>query len=79
MIVELIRSKIESIEIKDKETAEKIVKVVPQSCPFARKIQVGTFKVTIPPLCKVNPMYDQLMELRFRALCYLEGNHEAQS
>ncbi|MGK7890123.1 MAG: Mo-dependent nitrogenase C-terminal domain-containing protein, partial [Leptolyngbyaceae cyanobacterium] len=25
----------------------------------------------IPPLCKLNPVYDELVALRFRALCYL--------
>lgn len=25
----------------------------------------------IPPLCKLNPLYDELVELRFKALCYL--------
>ncbi|NJL20055.1 MAG: nitrogenase, partial [Leptolyngbyaceae cyanobacterium SM1_3_5] len=26
----------------------------------------------IPPLCKLNPLYDQLVGLRFRSLCCLE-------
>jgi hypothetical protein len=25
----------------------------------------------IPPLCKLNPLYQELVSLRFRALCYL--------
>jgi hypothetical protein len=25
----------------------------------------------IPPMCKLNPVYDQLIELRFRALSFL--------
>ncbi|WP_199328548.1 Mo-dependent nitrogenase C-terminal domain-containing protein [Anabaena azotica] len=25
----------------------------------------------IPPLCKLNPLYEQLMGWRFRAQCYL--------
>ncbi|MDY7024694.1 MAG: Mo-dependent nitrogenase C-terminal domain-containing protein, partial [Cyanobacteriota bacterium] len=27
--------------------------------------------IHIPPLCKLNPVYDELISLRFRALCYL--------
>jgi hypothetical protein len=25
----------------------------------------------IPPLCKLNPLYEQLVGLRFRSMCYL--------
>ncbi|HEY9634004.1 MAG TPA: Mo-dependent nitrogenase C-terminal domain-containing protein [Coleofasciculaceae cyanobacterium] len=25
----------------------------------------------MPPLCKLNPLYAQLVSLRFRSLCYL--------
>jgi hypothetical protein len=25
----------------------------------------------IPPLCKLNPLYEEVVSLRFRALCYL--------
>ena len=25
----------------------------------------------IPPLCKLNPVYEEVVYLRFRALCYL--------
>lgn len=28
--------------------------------------------VHIPPMCKINPLYDQLVALRFRCLCRLE-------
>ncbi len=27
--------------------------------------------LSIPPLCKLNPLYEQVVGLRFRALCYL--------
>jgi hypothetical protein len=25
----------------------------------------------IPPLCKLNPFYEEVLGMRFRALCYL--------
>lgn len=49
-----------------------IVKVVPDDCPFARKFKVFNQSVKLPPLCKLNPWYDNIMALRFRALCLLE-------
>jgi hypothetical protein len=46
--------------------------LIPASCPFARKIQFrGRTLFQIPPLCKLNPLYDEFMGLRFRALTYL--------
>jgi hypothetical protein len=47
-------------------------KMIPAQCPFERDIKIfGRTVAHIPPLCKLNPLYDQLVGLRFRALCYL--------
>ena len=32
---------------------------------------LGHISVHIPPLCKLNPLYEEVVGLRFRALCYL--------
>ena len=49
-----------------------ICKLVPAQCPFARDINVfGKTLFRIPPLCKINPAYDDLMALRFQALSFL--------
>jgi hypothetical protein len=46
--------------------------LIPAQCPFERDICVlGRCFLHIPPLCKLNPLYEQLVALRFRALCYL--------
>ncbi|MCU0565685.1 MAG: Mo-dependent nitrogenase C-terminal domain-containing protein [Oculatellaceae cyanobacterium Prado106] len=75
-----IRHRVDSIEICNPQIARTICKLIPTSCPFARTIEVGVgvddwskilLRVSIPPLCKLNPLYDQLMTLRFRALTYL--------
>ena len=68
----LFQQWLENIEIKEKQTAQNIVKLIPAQCPFAREIRVfGRVIVRIPPLCKLNPCYEQLVGLRFRALCFL--------
>lgn len=68
----LFQQWLENIEIKEKQTARQIVKLIPAQCPFAREIRVfGKVLFRIPPLCKLNPCYEQLVGLRFRALCFL--------
>lgn len=67
-----IKNKLDSWEIKEKKVAKKIVGLIPSQCPFARDIYLFDRKIiTIPPLCKLNPFYQDLMTLRFRALCFL--------
>jgi hypothetical protein len=67
-----LRQKLGSIAIEHPETARRICRLVPAQCPFARKFQLfGRTIFSIPPLCKINPLYEDLMMLRFRALCYL--------
>lgn len=66
------RSWIESLEISDREIAHRICKLIPARCPFERDIKF--FQRTlfhIPAMCKLNPLYEQLVGLRFKALCYL--------
>lgn len=60
-----------SIEIRDSKTAKSLCKIIPARCPFERKIRLFKQTICIPPLCKLNPFYDQLVELRFKSLTYL--------
>ena len=63
---------LDNLEIKEEQTARHIVKLIPAQCPFAREIRMfGKAVFRIPPLCKLNPCYEQLVGLRFRALCFL--------
>ena len=63
---------LDSLEIKEKQTAQWIIKLIPAQCPFEREIQMfGQVIFRIPALCKFNPLYEQLVALRFRALCFL--------
>ena len=71
-IFQPLREWINQIEINDLHLAHRLCRMIPSQCPFARKIQFfGHTIFTIPPLCKMNPVYQELMVLRFRALQYL--------
>lgn len=59
-------------EIHDPKVARMVCKLVPPQCPFERDIVIFGRKVAhIPAMCKLNPLYEQLVGLRFRALTYL--------
>lgn len=63
---------LESIEVQNSRLARLLCKIIPASCPFEREIKVCKRTIFhIPPLCKLNPLYDQIVELRFKSLSYL--------
>jgi hypothetical protein len=67
-----LRQWLDRIEVKDAKVAHLICQRIPSQCPFERRIQFrGRTLLYIPPLCKLNPVYDEVVALRFRALCYL--------
>ncbi|MBF2025525.1 MAG: Mo-dependent nitrogenase [Oscillatoriales cyanobacterium C42_A2020_001] len=67
-----VRDWLDSMEIHDPKVARMLCKLIPSQCPFERDITLfGRKLVHIPPLCKINPLYEQLVGLRFRALSYL--------
>ncbi len=67
-----LRQWLNHIEINDPRFAHSLCRWIPTQCPFARKIKLfGYTIINIPPLCKLNPFYEELMGLRFRAICYL--------
>lgn len=53
------------------EIARLLCRVIPEACPFARDISWFGRTLHIPPLCKLNPLYDYLMYCRWRALIFL--------
>lgn len=72
-----IRRRLNHIEFHQVEFAHLICRLIPPSCPFARDIRFfGYLLFQIPPLCKLNPLYEELMTLRFRALNYLAEANE---
>jgi len=71
-LLQPLRNWLDSLQICDRQTAHLISRLIPAQCPFERDIVVLGRKVGhIPPLCKLNPLYEQFVGLRFRALCYL--------
>ncbi|KKD36617.1 MAG: Mo-dependent nitrogenase C-terminal domain-containing protein [Limnoraphis robusta] len=63
---------LDSLEIHDPQFALFLYKAIPAQCPFEREFKIaGRTFLKIPPLCKLNPLYDQVVGLRFRAMCYL--------
>lgn len=59
-------------DINDSKVAHMVCKMIPPQCPFEQDVVVFGKKVAhIPAMCKLNPVYDQLVGLRFRALSYL--------
>lgn len=67
-----IRQWLDSIEIKDSAFAHRICKSIPSQCPFEREVKIlNRTLIKIPPMCKLNPLYNEVIALRFRAICYL--------
>lgn len=67
-----VRQWLESIEVYNPKIAQLLCKMIPARCPFEREIKLFDRTIfRIPPLCKLNPLYEQLVSLRFRCLSYL--------
>ncbi|MEN9225010.1 MAG: Mo-dependent nitrogenase C-terminal domain-containing protein [Thermostichus sp. HHBFW_bins_43] len=72
-----IQSTIDNFRIRDPRLARFFCKWIPAQCPFERDLVLFGHKVMhIPPLCKLNPFYDQVAGLRFRALSFLAEQGE---
>lgn len=67
-----VKNWLDEVNIEDPRLARFLCKLIPSQCPFERDIVLFKHKIVhIPPLCKLNPLYEQLVGLRFRALSYL--------
>jgi hypothetical protein len=63
---------LDGLDPGDERIASFIVHLIPAQCPFERDIILfGRKLVHIPPMCKINPLYEQLVALRFRCLDHL--------
>lgn len=69
-----MRKRIDKVQVRNSWLATILVQLIPAACPFERDIKFGKFATHIPPLCKLNPLYDQLVGLRFKAQEYLESH-----
>ncbi|BBD57518.1 hypothetical protein NIES2109_02850 [Nostoc sp. HK-01] len=67
-----LRNQLDVLEIRDDKLARLLCKIIPAHCPFERNISIlGRTLFRIPPLCKLNPLYEQVVGLRFKCLIYL--------
>ena len=67
-----VKKWLDGMNIDDPRVARFICKMVPPQCPFERDVVLfGKKIIHIPPMCKLNPLYEQLVGLRFRSLSYL--------
>ena len=68
-----VRRWLDDMDPSDPAVARFLVRLIPAQCPFERDLKLFGWKlVHIPPMCKINPLYEQLVALRFRSLCRLE-------
>ncbi len=71
-LLQPIQEWLNGLEIKKPFLAKLICTIIPTQCPFERDLILFGYQIaSIPPLCKINPFYEQLVYLRFRSLCYL--------
>nr|WP_246841360.1 Mo-dependent nitrogenase C-terminal domain-containing protein [Chroococcidiopsis sp. TS-821] len=66
-----LRQWINKIKVSDRKFAHRLCKLIPAQCPFERDLKLFGRTFHIPPMCKLNPLYEEVVGLRFRALCYL--------
>jgi tellurite resistance protein len=67
-----VRDWLDGAQVRDPRVARFLCKLIPSQCPFERDVVLfGRKVVHIPPMCKINPLYEQLVGLRFRSLSYL--------
>lgn len=63
---------LDQVDVQDSRLARFLCRMIPAQCPFERDVNLFGHKIAhIPALCKLNPVYEQLVGLRFRALSYL--------
>jgi hypothetical protein len=65
------RQRLDNLEVHNCTLARILAWAIPTQCPFERNIKIFGRATNIPPLCQLNPFYEQLVGLRFRSLCCL--------
>ncbi|MER3491309.1 MAG: nitrogenase [Mastigocladus sp. ERB_26_2] len=71
-ILQPLRRWLDRVKISDRQFAHRLCHLIPAQCPFERDVKLfGKTLFHIPPMCKLNPLYEEVVSLRFRALCYL--------
>ena len=67
-----LRNWLDNLNVSSPSLAHKLCKLIPSQCPFERDLNLfGRILIHIPPMCKLNPLYEEVVMLRFKAMCYL--------
>ena len=67
-----LRNWLDNLNVTSPTLAHKLCKLIPSQCPFERDLKLfGHTLIHIPPMCKLNPLYEEVVMLRFKAMCYL--------
>jgi Mo-dependent nitrogenase C-terminus len=67
-----LRNWLDNLKISNPRLAHRLCQLIPSQCPFERDLNLfGHTVVHIPPMCKLNPLYEEVVMLRFKAMCYL--------
>jgi Mo-dependent nitrogenase C-terminus len=71
-IFQSLRQRLDRVQVGNPKLAHRLCQLIPAQCPFERDVKLfGRKLFHIPPMCKLNPLYEEVVALRFRALCYL--------
>jgi len=71
-VLDPLKAWLDGLDIKDSKIARFLCKAIPAQCPFERDVFLFGRKIAhIPAMCQINPLYDQLVDLRFRSLTFL--------
>ena len=73
-ILQPFRNWLDRIQIHDQKTAHLICRLIPCTCPFEHDFTLFGHRFHIPPMCKLNPFYNEFVSLRLRALAYLSDD-----
>ncbi|MDV2998140.1 MAG: hypothetical protein N4J56_007845 [Chroococcidiopsis sp. SAG 2025] len=69
-LLQQFQRKLDALEVRNAKVARLLCQLLPASCPFERDLYLFSRTIAhIPPLCKLNPFYEQLVG--FRAQAYL--------
>jgi hypothetical protein len=72
-LLDQLKAWLDGLDPEDPAVARFLVRLIPAQCPFERDVRLFGHKlVHIPPMCKINPLYEQLVGLRLRCLTSLE-------
>ena len=63
---------LDSLDLGDEMIFSFVVQLFPSQCPFERDFifLVACWSLSFPPMCKIHPLFEQLVALRFRCICH---------